>query len=237
MQRDIIIARDFYEDPARVVRYARSLRYVTPYQDDMALAAGARPTWLTSWYRTVRACPFKSSAELLGRLEWLVGEPIDREYWCLDHPVDSTGHSLARRGMRVGPYWNCCFHAKFHNGQEIGAGVHSHGGRDIWNYVGETGWAGLVYLNPGADLEAGLRLWRNKDPRRNHDWMTPAGNWTLIDTLGNIPNRLILHRGALPHSGADGWGHHLANARFFQTFFFKTTRPAQFRGFRLDGPP
>ena len=69
------------------------------------------------------------------------------------------------------------------------------------------------------------RWWRNLDPRRNFDWMTPRENWQLIDDLGNVPNRLILARGSLPHSGAAGWGNALENGRFYQTFFFRTLAP------------
>jgi hypothetical protein len=70
-----------------------------------------------------------------------------------------------------------------------------------------------------------LRLWRNHDPARNLDWMTPKENWELVDTLGNVPNRLILHRGNLPHSGSAGWGVSPETGRLYQTFFFKVVGP------------
>ena len=62
--------------------------------------------------------------------------------------------------------------------------------------AGEEGWAGLLYLSPDAPLRGGLKLWRNVDPAHNYDWMTPKENWELIDDLGNVPNRLLLCRGA-----------------------------------------
>jgi hypothetical protein len=52
--------------------------------------------------------------------------------------------------------------------------------------------------------------------------MTPRDHWRLIDSLGNIFNRLILVRGDVPHSGAGGWGHRLEEGRLYQTLFFRT---------------
>jgi hypothetical protein len=104
----------------------------------------------------------------------------------------------------------------------IGEGVHSHTDRDTWNAVGANGWVGIVYLNEAVDPRAGLRTWRNVDPSRQLDWMTPKENWILCDTFANVFNRLILHRGDIPHSGASGWGQSLVNGRFYQTFFFRT---------------
>jgi hypothetical protein len=48
---------------------------------------------------------------------------------------------------------------------------------DSWNAVGDEGWAGLIYLHPGAPISGGLKLWRNKNESRNLDWMTPKENW------------------------------------------------------------
>jgi hypothetical protein len=54
--------------------------------------------------------------------------------------------------------------------------------------------------------------------------MTPPENWLHVDTFGSVFNRLILHRGGMPHSGAPGWGTTLDNGRLFQTFFFRTLK-------------
>jgi hypothetical protein len=51
--------------------------------------------------------------------------------------------------------------------------------------------------------------------------MTGRRNWELVDSYGNVPNRLILTRGNVPHSGSRGWGDSLQSGRIFQTFFFK----------------
>jgi hypothetical protein len=224
MRRDIIIVENFYSDPDAIVRYARGLEYVFPYQLPGTQQQGQRVTWYASRYRSASDCPFKSSTRLIAQLEQLTGEPIDLESWNREFPVDdhgypSPGHAAVRSKSA---WWNCCFHAKPRVDQQLGAGVHSHTDRDSWNPVGLNGWAGIIYLNKQpTDTQAGLRTWVNMDPRRQFDWMTAKENWILQDTFTNVYNRLILHRGRIPHSGADGWGNTLADSRFFQTFFFR----------------
>jgi hypothetical protein len=225
VHRNIIIAEHFYSDPEAVTRYAKGLEYVYPYQQPGTPHEGRRITWRASRYKTPSKCPLKSSTRLIESLEALTGETIDRESWNLDFPVDTNGYpsqgyaAVARKSA----WWNCCFHVKHDTNQQLGAGVHSHTDRDSWNPVGLDGWAGLVYLNQEPrDRQAGLRTWVNRDAQRQFDWMTPKDNWLLQDTLANVYNRLILHRGNIPHSGTNGWGEALANGRFYQTFFFRT---------------
>src|SRR5262249_1880604 len=111
MQRDIVIADNFYEDPDAVVRGARTLEYVPPYQSAKDIANGAKVTWLASRFRSSQSCPFKRSEALLARLEMLVGERIDRDYWMLDFPVDDRGFPRPPLSYPYGSLWNCCFHA------------------------------------------------------------------------------------------------------------------------------
>jgi hypothetical protein len=66
-------------------------------------------------------------------------------------------------------------------------------------------------------------LWQHKTPARNFDWMTPAQNWKLVDQFANVFNRLVLVRGDVPHSGADGWSNAMDTGRLYQTFFFRVT--------------
>lgn len=227
MRTDIIIVDEFYADPGSVRDYALKLDYYYPYESSDELASGRqRPTWMASRFRAARNCPFKSSSQLISTLEGLTGEAIDIEHWNADFPVSPDGRASSQHKKQKdrGCLWNCTFHCKPDNGQQLGDGVHNHV-TDTWNGVGSNGWAGLVYLNDDAPLEGGLKLWRNLDPSHNFDWMTPRENWELIDDLGNVPNRLILARGNLPHSGAAGWGDALASGRLYQTFFFRTLTP------------
>jgi LPS sulfotransferase NodH len=229
MRTETIVVDNFYADPARIREYALKLKYYFPYQTAEDVTRGRqRVTWMASRFRPVHECPFKSSEELVARLEELTGEEIDLEYWRADFPLREDGapspdHRLA---TRRGSLWNCCFHCKPETGQPLGVGVHNHV-VDTWNQVGPNGWSGVIYLNPigAAPLSGGLKIWRNRDPARNSDWMTTKDDWELVDDLGNVPNRLILYRGNLPHSGAGGWGDGLRSGRLCQTFYFKTVDP------------
>jgi hypothetical protein len=226
MRKTVVVAENFYEDPDTIRRYARSLDYYYPYQPEASIRSGElRPTWMTSRFRPARDCPFKCSFEILQALEAMTGEDIDMGHWSLGFPTNREGK--ANVTYRDGPHsclWNCSFHVKLNTSQALGEGVHNHV-TDAWNSVGPHGWAGLIYLEPDAPLDGGLKLWKNLNPRRQLDWMTPKENWELIDDLGNVYNRLLLVRGNIPHSGAAGWGENVGDGRLFQTFFFKVRSP------------
>lgn len=227
MRSDVIIVDGFYADPQAVREYALKLDYYYPYEPDQRVRSGQiKPTWMASRFRSTPECPFKSSVDLISTLEEITGEQVDVEHWTADFPVDAEGKAAPdhQRVTERGCLWNCAFHCKPDNGQRLGEGVHNHV-TDTWNGVGPDGWAGLIYLNPDAPLDGGLKLWRNFDPAHNFDWMTPPENWELIDDIGNVANRLILARGSIPHSGAGGWGDSLETGRLYQTFFFRTRAP------------
>jgi hypothetical protein len=221
LHRDVIIVENFYADPDAVVRYARKLEYIFPYEP---LGTEQRISWRASRYRSALDCPFKTSKALIAKLQSLTGEVVDEDAWALDFPVDERGYPTTdhRSILRKSAWWNCSFHAKHDQKQKIGDGIHSHSDYDSWNPVGIDGWAGIIYLNKeGADSQTGLRTWTAIDPRRRFDWMTPSENWILQDSFGNTYNRLILHRGEIAHSGTNGWGRTVADGRLFQTFFFR----------------
>jgi hypothetical protein len=227
-RRSIVIVDEFYREARAVREYALKQRYYTPYETTAAIIEGhVRPTWWASYFRQFEDCPFKSSEALITALEDAVGETIDIGHWRAPYPVDDESKpqvDLLDSGH--GCLWNCSFHVKLDNGQNLGDGVHNHV-TDSWNSVGEQGWAGIIYLSPDAPLNGGLHLWCNKDQASNYDWMTLAHNWQLVDSFGNVFNRLVLVRGNKPHSGAGGWGDRLENGRMYQTFFFRTFRPQE----------
>jgi hypothetical protein len=229
MRRDIIVVDNFYADPRAVREFALKQEYYYPYESDADIASGRKKfTWMCSRFKRAEECPFKSSPDLISTLAEITGEEIDMDYWNAVFPTTEEGKAAPNhtkgKGSNRGCIWNCCFHCKPDNGQKLGDGVHNHV-TDTWNSVGINGWAGIVYLAEDAPLSGGLKLWRNRDPARQFDWMTPAENWELIDDLGNVPNRLLLCRGNLPHSGAGGWGWSLETSRLYQTFFFRSRRP------------
>jgi hypothetical protein len=228
MRKSIVVAEDFYDDPGAVRRWALGARWYYPYQRDADVHSGrVRFSWMSTWFQSAEDCPFKSSSVLISRLEDLTGDTIDLDHWKAPFPITDEGKASpdCRADARRSCLWNCSFHVKSgHYPQALGEGVHNHV-TDVWNSVGESGWAGLIYLSPSAPLDGGLHLWRNIDPRHQYDWMTPAANWEHIDAFGNIYNRLLLVRGNAPHSGAAGWGTGLEDGRLYQTFFFRIVAP------------
>ena len=217
MRKSLVVVDDFYADLDAVREHAFARRWYAPYVE-----TGPRPLWLATRHTAPEDCPFKSSAALVERLEELTGDLVDLDDWKAVYPTDGNGRAVVpRAGRPAGTLWNCAFHFKPEwNHQRLGEGVHNHV-TDDWNGVGQDGWVGLVYLDPRAPLEGGLKTFRNVDPAHDLDWMTPAENWELVDSLGNVPNRLILHRGDRPHSGSAGWGRVMQEGRLYQTFFFK----------------
>ncbi len=223
----MVVIDEFYANPDAVRSYALDQAYYTPYQDLAEVHSGRlAATWWTSQYRSADDCPFKSSQTLVRALEEAVREPIDMVHWRAPFPFGPKGRPAATRPRDgYGCVWNCSFHVKPDNGQQLGQGIHNHV-TDQWNACGAQGWAGIIYLSPNAPLEGGLHLWRNVDPSHRFDWMTPAENWERLDSFANLYNRLILVRGDIPHSGAGGWGETVESGRLYQTFFFRTaTRP------------
>jgi len=229
MRKSIIAVDNFYSDPSSVIAYAIRQKYYFPYDDDHDVVDKKKDFhWKASWFKSANQCPFKSSELLIKKLEEITGDEIDRVHWNSDFPIAKDGKGIPEDGMgnpadfpnSYSCLWNCSFHLKNDVGQQLGDGVHSHV-TDRWNSVGINGWAGVIYLNPYAPIHGGLNLWRNANPAKNFDWMTPKENWIQLDSLGNIFNRLILVRGNMPHSGANGWGPDLKTGRLYQTFFFK----------------
>ncbi|GEM_PF-1684915 len=222
MRKNLIIADGFYKDPQTVRNFALRAQYYYPYESEEAIKAGqVKASWMSSRFTEARDCPFKSSEQLIRKLEYLTAEKIDLVHWNLGFPTNSEGKpDLSDQAIPKSCLWNCSFHLKIKHGQILGQGIHNHV-TDRWNSVGPDGWAGVIYLNLSAPLSGGLHLWRNVDSRRNFDWMTAKENWNLVDSLGNVFNRLILCRGDIPHSGADGWNNDIETGRLFQTFFFR----------------
>lgn len=222
MQKDIIIVENFYEDPFKVREYAlnelKNNSYL-PYNLPSHL-----PQWKATKTKKWEECPFKSSELLIKNLEKIINEKIDIEMWRQNYPehgtVEDNTHS---KYFLKSAKWNCAFHLKPVINQNLGEGVHNHV-TDNWNSVGDDGWVGLIYLNPKAPKDTGLFLWENIDKSKNYNWMTPAKNWILIDSIGSVFNRLILCRGKMPHSGADGFSNEDENGRLYQTFFFTTVK-------------
>ena len=108
---------------------------------------------------------------------------------------------------------------------------------DAWN-----DWAGVCYLTPNAPVTGGTGIFRhkptglvarpiNEDGTRNEELLNKIyedaqdyTKWELVDTIGNVYNRLVLYPGDLFHASLDYFGKDMHTGRLFQTFFFNTQK-------------
>ena len=98
-------------------------------------------------------------------------------------------------------------------------------------------WAGLVYLTPDAPVSCGTSFYRHKEKKKHHnsqiDWDSGEGNiifnqhtfldrtpYEMVDTVGNIYNRLVIFDGGLIHSASEYFGWDIHTSRLFHIFFF-----------------
>ncbi len=251
MKREIIVVNDFYQDPERIVHYAMGLEYCSPYAHNQRGSSSPdemmKAPWLTSRFKKALDCPFKSSTELLSKLEKIIGEEIDLEHWNRDFPELPDGSVSIPRPDLIDPTqpdtfenllpnatscrWNCAFNIKLHD-QPMGTGVHNHM-KDRWNSVGPDGWTGLIYLNKEAPRATGLKLFKNTFGN-DLEWMSDPDRWELMDEFANVYNRLILVRGWMPHAGGSGFGTSIETGRLFQTLFFKTKKVQEIAGCSIE---
>jgi hypothetical protein len=84
-------------------------------------------------------------------------------------------------------------------------------GAETWIHKDPSMWAGVLYLNPDAPIEAGTGLYKEVKEQE----------FELVDAIGNIYNRLILYRGDILHrSLLSGFGNCKRTGRLTQVFFF-----------------
>ena len=101
---------------------------------------------------------------------------------------------------------------------------------DSWN-----NWAGVLYLTPDAPLSAGTAFYRFKNGEYSEEdakilntsvqtdkFSQDFSQWELVDSVGNVFNRLILFNSKRFHISMDYFGDTKENSRMFQVFFFRT---------------
>jgi len=98
-------------------------------------------------------------------------------------------------------------------------------------------WAAVIYLTPDAPPQSGTSFYRHKETKIFHntqiDWNAGQGTkvfnqhtfldstpYEMVDTVGNIFNRLVLFDGELIHSGVNYFGWNIETSRLFHIFFF-----------------
>jgi len=107
-----------------------------------------------------------------------------------------------------------------------------------WNHIDKHDWAGIIYLTPDAPVSSGTNFYRFCDGTMCENDMILKNNksiietsscdvtkWDLVDSIGNIYNRLILYNSKYFHKAASYFGNDLESGRLFQVFFFNTEIP------------
>jgi hypothetical protein len=98
-------------------------------------------------------------------------------------------------------------------------------------------WAGVLFLTPNAPLSSGTAFYRFEDGAmcqedgdflQNQDevdkYNIDLTKWELVDTVGNVFNRLVLFNAHRYHMSMDYFGDTKENGRLFQVFFFSTEK-------------
>lgn len=98
-------------------------------------------------------------------------------------------------------------------------------------------WAAMVYLTPDAPIECGTSFYRHKQTKKHHnsqfynnnDDLTAVFNqktfldktpYEMVDTVGNIFNRLVIFDGGLIHAASEYFGWDIQSSRLFHMYFF-----------------
>ena len=91
-------------------------------------------------------------------------------------------------------------------------------------------YAGIIYLTPDAPPQTGTSFYRSKRTKKMKT--TDDGSivfkhghydstqFDLVDTVGNVYNRLILFDARMIHAAPQYFGNDMQNGRLFQLFFF-----------------
>jgi hypothetical protein len=100
-------------------------------------------------------------------------------------------------------------------------------------------WAAVIYLTPDAPPQSGTSFFRHRETKVHHnsqiDWESGQGlkvfnqktfvdptPYEMVDTVGNVFNRLVVFDGGLIHSGMNYFGWDIHSSRLFHIFFFNT---------------
>jgi hypothetical protein len=98
-------------------------------------------------------------------------------------------------------------------------------------------WAGVLYLTPDAPTSSGTGFFEFYNGARCEEDTIKLGSqkeidrfcqdltkWKLVDSVGNVYNRLILFNAHQYHMSLDYFGDSKENGRLFQVFFFSTEK-------------
>ena len=105
-----------------------------------------------------------------------------------------------------------------------------------WVHVdGFNNWAGVLFLTPNAPISAGTGFYKFSDgttcekdnillnnKAETNKYSQDMTKWELVDSVGNIFNRLVLFNSKRFHMSLDYFGLDKDDGRLFQVFFFST---------------
>lgn len=101
----------------------------------------------------------------------------------------------------------------------------------VYHYDGQT-WAAMVYLTPDAPFSTGTSFYAHKQTKIRHIDEHPNADdcfkggfydstkFELVDTVGNVYNRLVIFDARCFHAAAGYFGKDITDSRLFQIFFF-----------------
>ena len=96
-------------------------------------------------------------------------------------------------------------------------------------------WGAVLFLTPDAPITAGTAFYRLKGSNaQGYEDLTKKDQmdsfsqdltkWEVVDTVGNVFNRLVLFNSKRYHMSMDYFGTDRLNSRLFQVFFFSTEK-------------
>lgn len=106
-----------------------------------------------------------------------------------------------------------------------------HSNDDLVYHSDQQNWAGVLFLTPSAPFETGTSLFAHKETkiRDSHEkgfencfkgGFYDKTKFDLVDSIGNVYNRLVIFSGKTIHSASGYFGQKLEDSRLFQIFFF-----------------
>jgi tetratricopeptide (TPR) repeat protein len=100
----------------------------------------------------------------------------------------------------------------------------------VYHWDGQQ-WAGMVYLTPDAPYVGGTSLFAHKETKVRHEddegsevafngGFYDRSKFELVDTVGNVFNRLVIFDARSIHGANEYFGNSLETSRLFHMFFF-----------------
>jgi len=100
----------------------------------------------------------------------------------------------------------------------------------VYHYDNQE-YAGVLFLTPDAPPNTGTSFYRSKYTKKNKvepkdipiafkNGFLDSTEFDLVDTVGNVYNRLVLFDAQMIHAASTYFGNNIENGRLFQLFFF-----------------